>query len=358
MDFSEVLTWAVPTLVILLVLVLVHELGHFVTAKLAGVSVEEFGFGYPPRLVSFHFRGTVYSLNLLPLGGFVKLLGEEGPSGPRGFASRQAQTRLIILAAGPLMNALLPIPLLTASLMVPHQAFDGPVRIAEVAPGSPAEAAGLRPGDIVLRVNDRPIHVPRDLRYNVQLNLGSETEMTVRRDGETKIVRVSPRWDPPPAEGPIGMKAFIRPEELREATVSSPLPAALWEGVRRTSDMLTILKNDLYSGIIGRAGPGVTGPIGIAQATGEVARGGVLPLLEWTAFLSMNLAILNILPIPMLDGGRIAFVLLEWVRRGRRVVPKREGLVHLIGFALLMAFVLVVSVADIQRITGGGTLIP
>ncbi len=360
MDIPGILNWAVPFFAVLLVLVMVHELGHFVTAKLAGVTVQEFGFGYPPRLAGLRFKGTLYSFNLLPLGGFVKMLGEEDPSETKSLAAQSVPTRLIILGAGAFMNAVLPVFLLTVSLMIPQQSFEGPVRIDEVAPGSPADKAGLQPGDIVLKVNDRSIEVPPDVRYNIQLNLGSSIEMTVQRGNETKVVRMVPRWEPPSQEGPTGIKIIMRPEEVREVTIARPIQRALWEGLRGTFDMLTLFKNGIYSAIINRSGPGpaVTGPIGIAQGTGEVARAGIGPLLEWTAFLSMNLAIFNILPIPMLDGGRIVFVLLEAVRRGRRVPPEREGMVHAIGFAVLMAFVVIVTVADIQRITGGGSLIP
>lgn len=351
--------WLVPFLAVLLVLVIVHELGHFVTAKLAGVTVQEFGFGYPPRLFGVNFRGTLYSVNLLPLGGFVKMLGEEDPAERKSFAAQPVHTRLIILAAGPFMNAVLPVVLLTATLMIPRQTFEGPVRIEEIAPASPAEAAGLRPGDIVVSVNDRQIKLPQDVRYNIQLNLGSEIEMKVRRDGQTQTVRITPRWDPPAQQGPTGIKILMRPDEVQEVTESRPLLEALAEGFRGTLDMLTLFKNGIYSAAISKAsGPALTGPIGIAQATGEVAERGTQPLLEWTAFLSMNLAILNILPIPALDGGRIVFVLLEWVRRGRRVPPEREGMVHMVGMALLLVFVVVVSIGDIQRITGGGSLLP
>lgn len=368
MDFSFILNTALPFLAVLLVLVMVHELGHFVTAKVAGVTVQEFGFGYPPRIARINFKGTSYSLNLLPLGGFVKLLGEEDPSETKSFAAQRIPTRLVILGAGPFMNAVLPVALLTASLMIPHQSYEGPVRIDEVSKGSPAEAAGLRPGDIVVKVNDRTIELPQDIRYNIQLNLGSEIAMTILRDGEEKVFRMVPRWDPPKVrlptgeeiqEGPTGIKILMREQEVREIMVARPIHEALWEGLRGSFDMLSLFKNGIYTAFINRdSGPAITGPIGIAQGTGEVARRGPGPLLEWTAFLSMNLAILNILPIPMLDGGRIVFVLIEWVRRGRRVPPDREGLVHAIGFAVLMAFVVLVSVSDIQRITGGGSLIP
>ena len=343
-----------PFFLILMVLVVVHELGHFITAKLAGVTVQEFGFGYPPRLFAVKFKGTDYSLNLLPLGGFVKLLGEEDPAETGSLAGKGVGTRLIILGAGSFMNAMLPIVLLTASYMMVRETVAGPVYIQAVAPGSPAEAAGMQEGDVILGINDRKIESIQDVGYNIQLNLGSPIAVTLKRSDQTKEVNVVPRWNPPRGQGATGITIGMPDREARTVTLS-PLEA-LGTGIRRSFDMLTLFKNGMVSMVVARSGPSVTGPIGIAQATAEVAQAGVSPLLEWTALLSMNLAFFNILPIPMLDGGRMFFVLLEWVRRGRRVSPEREGLVHLIGFVILMAFILLVSFQDIQRLIKGESL--
>ena len=353
---TEFLVNLIAFLGVLLVLVLAHELGHFITAKLSGVTVQEFGVGYPPRLVALKYRGTDYSLNLLPLGGFVKLLGEEDPQEPGSFASKRIGTRLLVLGSGPLMNALLPVVLLSASLLLSRETVVGPVHIEAVAAGSPAEAAGLQVGDILRKINDREIRNIRDVGYNIQLNLGSELAVTVQRASEAKLMRVVPRWNPPPGQGATGIT--IAMPERRVEQVSLSLPDALGTGLRTSFDLLTIFKNGIYSAISARSGPAITGPIGIAQVTGEVARAGFPPLLEWAAFLSMNLAILNILPIPMLDGGRIFFVLLEWVRRGRRVSPEREGLVHLVGFVVLMGLILIVSYYDVLRIFKAERLFP
>lgn len=343
-----------PFLLILMVLVVAHELGHYVTAKLAGVTVQEFGFGYPPRLFAVKFKGTDYSLNLLPLGGFVKLLGEEDPAEAGSLAGKSVGTRLIILGAGSFMNALLPIVLLTASYMMARETLVGSVYIQGVAPGSPAEVAGMQAGDVILGINDRKVGNIQDVGYNIQLNLGSQMEIALKRGDQTKIVDVVPRWNPPRGQGATGI-TIAMPDRAVQTVTLSPLEA-LGTGVRRSFDLLTLFKNGMISMVLARSGPSVTGPIGIAQATAEVAQAGVSPLLEWTALLSMNLAFLNILPIPMLDGGRMFFVLLEWVRRGRRISPEREGLVHLIGFVILMAFILFVSFQDILRLINGESL--
>ncbi len=351
------LSTLLPFFGVLLVLVIVHELGHFITAKLAGVTVEEFGFGYPPRIFAVKYKGTDYSLNLLPLGGFVKLVGEEDPSETGSLASRSPLTRLIILGAGPFMNALLPIVLLTASFMLPKDTVTGQVVIQAVAPESPAAGAGLQEGDMVLRINDRAIESIRDVGYNIQLNLGSELEMTLKRGSETKEVRVTPRWSPPAGQGATGI-AIAMPDPKVVNQSLSPFEA-FGTAVQRSFDMLSLFKNGIYAAIAGRSSgsaPAVTGPIGIAQATGEIAQAGVPSLLEWMALLSINLAILNALPIPMLDGGRMFFVLLEWVRRGRRVRPEREGLVHMVGFVVLMGLIAIISFFDVLRLIRGESL--
>lgn len=343
-------------LAVLILLVFVHEMGHFITAKLSGVKVEEFGFGYPPRLVGVNWKGTIYSINALPLGGFVKLLGEEDPKEPGSLAGKSLGTRFIVLGAGSFMNALLPFLLFSASLAIPHQVTVGQVQVEQVAAGSPAERAGLQPGDILRSINGNPIRNPADLRYQVQLNLGNAVTLGVERAGTLQQVSLSPRWNPPPGQGAIGIVMALTATST--VTESYPFWQAIPKGVRTTLDTFTLVKNEIKSWFIRRAVPQVAGPIGIAQMTGEVAKAGFSPLLEFTAFLSLNLAILNLFPIPGLDGGRLVFVFLEAVRRGKRISPKKESSVHLIGFALLIGMIILVSYYDLVRLIQGGSFGP
>lgn len=426
---------------VLLVLVIGHELGHFVTAKLSGMTVQEFGIGYPPRLFGVRFRGTDYTVNLLPLGGFVKILGEEDPTERGSFASKPALPRIIVLAAGSTMNALMPVLFLTIAAMLPHNVAVQPLTITQVAANSPAQAGGVQPGDQIVKVNERTVRGLSELDYTLQLNAGSRADFTLRtasgtdrivslpvdlppslvdagiglggpvgilavaadspaeragikvgdqivqvgetpvrttgdvqratqaaganevvftlkRDGQDVQVKVTPRRDPPPGQGATGIQIGLASSQVITESLG-PLDA-LGTGVRRTFDILTLFRNSIYSLFAPHAqdmGPAVTGPIGIAVATSEVAKAGFVRLLEWASFLSMNLAIMNILPIPMLDGGRILFVLIEVARRGRRVPPEREALVHTIGFAVLMTFVVIVSFNDIRMLLSGGNLI-
>jgi len=342
---------------VLAVLIITHELGHFATAKGFGIKVEEFGLGFPPRLIAARRGETLYSLNAVPLGGFTKMAGEEDPTVPRSLASKGTGTRLIVISAGSIMNALLPILLFSIAFMVPHDVVTGEVAVKEVAPSSPAAAAGIEAGDIVLSVDNKPVYNISELQRNIHLNLGKEINITVKHsDASTEEVQLIPRWKPPEGQGAIGIALNI----LNPTVVSrhEPFWKAIPMGASECIETFVLFKNEILKWIIGATTPQVTGPVGIAQLTGEVAKAGISPLLEFAGFISINLAIINILPLPALDGGRMVFVLFEWVRRGKRVSPKTEGLVHLIGFAMLMALIVVVTQQDIIRIISGESLIP
>jgi regulator of sigma E protease len=342
---------------ILAVLILAHELGHFATAKAFGVKVEEFGLGFPPRLIGIKRGETLYSLNAVPLGGFTKMAGEEDPDVPRSLASKGVGPRIIVLSAGSIMNALLPILLFTIAFMVPHNVATGDVVVAEVAQNSPAAAAGIEVGDTILSLNDKPVNSINDLSTFTQLNLGKEVNLTVRHsDAAIEEVRLIPRWKPPPGEGAMGVA--ISMPEAAIVRQSYPFWEAIPMGVSECIETFVIFKNEILKWFIGASPVQVTGPVGIAQLTGEVAQAGLSPLLRFAGFISINLAIVNILPLPALDGGRIVFVLLGWVRRGKRISPKTEGLVHAIGFALLIAAMIAVTYQDIIRIIAGESLIP
>ncbi|MDO8567416.1 MAG: M50 family metallopeptidase [Dehalococcoidales bacterium] len=354
---GDIIFTVVTFVAVLVVLVIVHELGHFVTAKASGVTVEEFGLGFPPRLFGIRRGETIYSINLLPLGGFVKMAGEEDPDKPGSLAGKKPGTRILVLAAGSIMNAVLPLLLFTTAFMLPHDVVFSQVQVQEVKANSPASQAGIQAGDIVLRVDSRPVRNAGDLQRYIQLELGNETTMLVRHtDGTTETVRLVPRWRPPAGQGATGIVL----KGLTPAFVSQHV--SLWKavpmGVNELFETFNLFKNGIISMFIGTAPVAVAGPVGIAQITGEVARSGFSPLLEFAAFLSINLAVINIFPLPALDGGRIAFVVLEWLRRGKRISPKIEGLVHLIGFALLMGAIAVVTYHDIVRIITGGSPIP
>ncbi len=337
---------------VLVVLIIAHEFGHYITAKAAGVTVEEVGIGFPPRLLSFKRGGTIYSLNAIPLGGFVKMAGEEDSKVAGSLASKSIPVRLLTLGSGSLMNLLLPLLLFSVAFMVPHNVVYGQVQVDEAVANSPAARAGIVTGDTILKVNGKPVNNIGDLQRNIQLNLGQPVTLLTQRDE----VSVIPRWQPPEGEGAIGVAVrVISPTVVRQ---SFPFWQAIPMGVRECIETFVLFKNGIISMIIGSVPRVVAGPVGIAQITGEVAQAGLSPLLEFAAFLSINLAIINLLPLPALDGGRIAFVFLEWVRRGRRVPARVEGMIHMAGFALLITFILLVTYQDIIRIVSGESLLP
>lgn len=343
-------------LVVLSALVIIHELGHFITARAFGIKVLEFGIGYPPKIFGLRWGKTIYSLNILPLGGFVKLLGEEDSSHPNSLASKGILTRSIVIGSGAMMNLILPIILFTVVFAVPKETIVGLVQISEVNAGSPAEKAGLQAKDIIINVDGHAIHNTGDLAYRLQLKLGGTSNWIIQRGTDTKQISLVPRWRPPMKEGPTGIT--VRMIMQHWDSVSYPFFKAVSMGIQRTGETLILVRNEVTKWIIGSAEPILTGPIGIAQATGEVARvGGIMPLIQFAGLLSINLAILNILPIPMLDGGKLMFLGIELLRRGKKIPPEKEGLVHLIGFTSLILFAVVVSYFDILRIMRGESII-
>lgn len=333
-------------------LILAHELGHFATAKAFRVRVDEFGIGFPPRLFSVKRGETRYSLNAVPLGGFTKMAGEEDPKAPGSLASKRRGVRILVLSAGPLMNILLPIILFSAAFMIPHDVLTGQVVIEEVAQNSPAARAGIEAGDVIISINENPVRNLSDLHRYIHLNLGKEINVLAKHsDLTTEELQLTPRWKPPPDEGAIGVVVALS----NSTVISESYPP--WEaapmGISQCVETFVLFKNEIMSWFIRGSVPQVTGPVGIAQMTGEVAKAGISPLMQFAAFISINLAVINILPLPALDGGRIVFVLLERIRRGKRVPAKVEGLVHLIGFVILISIIMVITYQDIIRIMSG-----
>lgn len=341
---------------IFILLVFAHETGHFITAKASGVTVLEFGFGYPPRLFAIKRGDTEYSLNLLPLGGFVKMLGEENPAEPGSLAGKSIGSRFVVLISGCIMNALLALVFLTAALMIPAQVVTGgeQIQVKQVVAGSPAALAGMQAGDIIVSIDETPVATSDELREAVNARLGTEMTIGLLRDGAQVEVVAVPRANPPPGEGALGITfgwAIVHTE-----TRSYPFWQALPQAARFCVYMPVLIKDGIVTMIVQRDVSGLGGPIGIAQATGEVAKLGVQPLIQWVGILSMFLAIMNLLPIPALDGGRLLFVVIEAIRRGKRIPPEKERLVHLIGFALLLTLMLAATYNDILRIIRGESI--
>ena len=397
------------------VCVLVHEFGHFITAKWAGIRVEEFGIGFPPRLVGFRkrdsggweviwfggksnaedtyvsqkqplytnasgivsaipeaFKGesiandrcaethTIYSINFLPIGGFVRMPGENGdindPDGnydPQSFAAKSAGKRIIVLLAGVTMNIILAMVLFTIAYGLGEPTF--PARIGNVVPSSPAAVAGLRPGDTIVSVNGHPVQLFTDVQTIVNNSIAANNQhatvpvkLEIQHAGEKQTVSttVNVRVHPPQGQGPMGVEEKI-------VFVSSPIWQAPFKGIKHTFTVTGDFINQIAQMIAGAVKPQLAGPVGIVKITGEVAASvpdlGWWPILSLTAILSLNLAIINILPFPALDGGRILLILIELLRGGKRLKPEREGIINFIGMAILLTLMVIITVNDVMH---------
>ncbi len=340
----------VSFVIVLSVLVFVHELGHFATAKLAKVRVEEFGFGYPPRMLKLgEWHGTAITLNWLPFGGFVRM-AEDNPEVEGSLATKKRSTRAIVLAAGSLMNALLAVVLFAISYMMGTLTpTDGPgAGIYYVSPESPAEQGGLQAGDNILAIDGETITDYTKARDLIGAKKGQQIELTVERKGERlDPILVTPRADPPPNEGALGV-GLDKPLVMKQYPIWEAVPMGFQMTGRTVENIFYAIRAAIRKQIPFQA----TGPIGIYQETSQIAQDDVKGLFAWTAFLSVNLFLFNLLPLPALDGGRLLFILLEWIRRGRRVPPEKEGLVHAVGMVALIALLVVISFSDVLRYFG------
>ncbi len=372
-------------ILVLSVLVFAHELGHFWTARKLGVKAEEFGFGFPPRAFGFYrdikgkwrrFTGnraledlpaeqapadTVYSLNWLPIGGFVRIKGEngEGKQDPDSFATKSLWRRALILSAGVIMNVILAAMLLSLGYMIglPQGIDDvrpsaritkAEVIVMEALADSPAQRAGLQAGDVIVAVNGQEVDSSEGLQAIVGANNGQATEFLVKSQSEEKSLQITPEIISSTGKPGIGVSIYA------SGTVRYPFFIAIWEGIRATGLMFwaiivafAVLIRDLFLGV--GVGGQVAGPVGIATLTGQVASLGFAYLLQFMALLSLNLALINILPFPALDGGRLLFLLIEKFK-GRPVRQSVEALIHTIGFWLLILLIIVVTYKDIVRL--------
>lgn len=349
-------------LVVLSLLVLVHECGHFFLARLFKVRVDEFGFGFPPRLFGMKRGGTEYTINLIPLGGFVRLAGEQGEErGSQTFAGKPIWQRLIILAGGVGMNVVLAWFLFTVGGMIgmPRAIDDIPpgalvrdqaVTIVEVLPGGPAANAGIAPGDAVVTVDGQAVESVEGVQQVLRSGGPRPVTFVMKRGTETRDVAVDARLLE--ETGSVGIGVAL----VETGVVSYPWYVAPWRGAEMTWYSLRAIV-EAFAGMISQfvTGGGVTadvaGPVGIAVTTGRVAKLGFVYLLQFTALLSLNLAIVNILPFPALDGGRAMFVLVEVFRR-KPLKSHIEGWIHQAGFLILIGLVILVTVADVRRFGG------
>ncbi|MEX0887998.1 MAG: M50 family metallopeptidase [Patescibacteria group bacterium] len=333
---------------LLSILIFVHEGGHFLIARLFGVAVEEFGFGIPPRVWGKKIGGTIYSINLLPIGGFVRLKGEEGETlgfgGAGSFAIQSKLKRAGIVAAGALGNFLLAWLVFSFLWGLGKNVPAGKVLVNEVTAGSPAEEAGISAGDYIFSFNGEPVETSEELLALTEENLGKTSSLGFEREGEAVTVSVVPRADPPVGEGPLGVGITTAVKEEKAPFWQTP-----WFGLRETFQTLGAMIRGLGQ-TVGNLFRGeeiqIGGPVAI-YAFSKVYADGFKPFLDFMALLSLNLVVVNLLPIPALDGGRILFIGIEAIRR-KKLSPRTEAAINSVGLAVLITLIVLLSLRDVR----------
>lgn len=361
-------------LVVLTVLVLIHEFGHFFVAKFFKIKVEEFGFGLPPRAIGKKIGETVYSLNWLPIGGFVKLYGEDSAGSgqlkiknqisniknkDRAFFAKPWWQKALVIVAGVFMNFLLSVVILSSlSAIVGSYIPKDEVLVQNVIKDSPAERAGIKSGDLIVSVDTINIARTQQLIDFTKKHLGEKLTLKVRSGGVEKTIELTPRKNYPANQGPMGVVLSQSFEVKKYSWFEAP-----WIGFKETINQLTsYLKavGTLISQIFSTGQVpeySFVGPVGIAQLTERYVSLGLVNILFFVSLLSLNLAILNVLPIPGLDGGRLFFILVGAII-GKPVHPKFESYAHTVGIALLYFLLLAITFHDITRLLSGQPILP
>lgn len=337
-------------LIIFSIIILFHELGHFSLAKANGIKVNEFSLGLGPTLFGITRGETKYSLKLLPFGGACMMEGEDGESqDERSFNSKSVWARISVVAAGPIFNFIM--AWVFALIVMASVGFDRPV-LTSVKEGFPAAEAGLQEGDEIISMNGSRIHFFREISQFSLFHPGEDVKLVYKRDGERYETVLSPKLDEESGRELFGMNGKAGREK---GTVLETIANSFYEikyQIGTTIESLKML-------VTGRVGVGdLSGPVGIVKVMGETydtneSAGGtwlaVLSMVNFSIFLSANLGVMNLLPIPALDGGRLVFLIIEAIRR-KKISPEKEGMVHFVGLVALMALMVFVMFNDIRNI--------
>lgn len=354
--------------IVLSFLIIIHEFGHFIAAKKAGIWVEEFGVGLPPRVFGKKIGDTIYSVNLLPIGGFVRLHGEnpgEVHYKSKAYLTKPKRKRMIVALAGILMNYI--FALICFSLIYFFYSFSGipeetgEVRVISVETGSPAEKAKIIPEDIIRKVDNKLIETSSVFGLLMKEKKGKEVTLEVERleEGQkkTKIIKVTPRENPLEGQGYLGVEVtsikILLPPLWQRPFV------ALYYGFKETvflTKMIILGFASIFGDLsVGKAPEGVIGPLGITALIAHIARLGILPLVNFMGLISLNLALLNLVPFPPLDGARFVFIVAETLF-GKKILPKVESVVNTVGIVLLLLLLLALTGREIPKLIKSGSL--
>lgn len=356
------------------VVVLVHELGHYIVAKRAGVKVEEFAMGMGPKLISRQYGETLYSLRAIPLGGFCRMLGEDAENDdPRSFGNKKVSSRIAIVSSGALFNFLLAFVIILFINMT--FGYSVPV-VSSVVPDSPAEAAGIQAGDRIYEINGNKIQTFDEIALEVARSQGETLEVVVKRDGEKISVPVTPAYYEGmyligiQCQARVGFLSQFSPAlqesmQIASGTAAALASASLLEAMYTAFfRIFYFVKVTIYGFIqfftFQLSPDQVAGPIGIISAIGTTYEKSmevsfyyaVVNILKFTALISANLGVFNLFPIPALDGGRLSFLFLEGIRK-KPIPPEKEGFIHFIGFMFLIGLAILILFNDILRIFNG-----
>jgi len=318
------------------ILVIIHELGHFTLAKINGVKVEEFSIGMGPKLFGIKGKETEYLIKALPIGGYVKMLGEqESVDDKRALSAKSPLQRLSIIAAGPIMNFIFAIFIFA---IIGSKGYSLP-KVGELISGRPAEKAGIKVGDELIKIDNQKVNVWDDLTMRVSMGNGDPIDITVLRNGEKKTFNVTPIMDQEEKRYMVG----IGPVVVQNPTLTQSVGYGYSQTKFNIAQTFQFFKN-AFRGRVKAQDFG--GPVTIIKVSGKVAQAGFWPLVNFIGFLSIQLAIFNVLPIPALDGGWILMILVELVTR-KKLSDDKVGLINTIGFIFLMTLMLLVTIKDI-----------
>ena len=329
------------TLLMFGIIIFVHEGGHLLCAKACGIYVEEFSVGMGPLLFSFTKGDTKYSLRLLPIGGYCKMPGEDGESEyENGFDKKSVPKRMLVVAGGALFNLLFAMILFIVAFMGLGVSTSEPI-IGEVSEGYPAYEAGLEEGDRIVSINGTAVEGWEDMTALIRENLGNEMAVTVERGNETLELSMTPVEN----ENGVGVIGVVAARE------SVSVFEAVKIGFVQTYELTKLVLVSLWQMITGAIGLELSGPVGVGQMVGQAASYGFFNFLVFIAAISVNLGVVNLLPLPALDGSRLVFLAVEGIRR-KPVNPSVEGAIHFVGFILLMVLMVIITYFDIARLAG------
>ena len=338
-------TTVIATIFVFGLLVFVHEFGHFITAKLVGMRVDEFAIGFGPSIWREKRGETLYALRIIPLGGYNKIAGmdPDEEQDEKSFNSKPILSRMLVIIAGSGMNFLLPIILLFTVFVSSgiDKASTEPV-IGNIIQDKPAQYAGLLPGDRIVRVNGSMIEVWPEFVKEIQESSNKSLAIEFERDGKLSSVNVMPEFDTKVNRVILGVVPQV-------THYQPPLFEAMWLALKQTYVISVAMIVGIIQMITGQIAADVAGPIGVAQMAGQVAHLGIIPLLQFTAFLSINLGLINLFPVPVLDGGHVVTLAIEGLR-GKPLSKEKVQLIQMIGFSLLILLMLLATFKDITRL--------